>query len=96
VQAIQVHEGPSGAAFVLVALDTGHAQLMLVGASKIDEAAWDEAVRFCWAAGWEPRQDDADVYVGAIDTEWYVLNEVDDEEVLDDEEVVEDGDATLA
>jgi hypothetical protein len=87
VQAIQVHEGPSGAAFVLVALDTGHAQLMLVGASKIDEAAWDEAVRFCWAAGWEPRQDDPDVYVGAIDTEWYVLVEVQDSDLLNEEEV---------
>jgi hypothetical protein len=58
---------------------------MLVGASKIDEAAWDEAVRFCWAAGWEPRQDDPDVYIGAIDTEWYVLNEVGDEDLLDEE-----------
>jgi hypothetical protein len=85
VQAIKVHEGPSGAAFVLVALDTGHAQLMLVGASKIDEAAWDEAVRWCWVAGWEPRQDDPDVYVGAIDTEWYVLNAVGDEDLLDEE-----------
>jgi hypothetical protein len=90
VQAIKVHEGPSGVAFVLVALDTGHAQLMLVGASKTDELAWDEAIRFCWAAGWEPRQDDPDIYVREIDTEWYVLNEVHDEELMDDEEV-EDG-----
>lgn len=91
MQVIKVAEGPNGSAFVLVSLDTGHAQLILVGASSVDEEAWDKAVRFCWAAGWEPRQDDADFYLREIDTEWYVLSEVDADDLLDEE--VDDDDA---
>lgn len=80
VQAIKVHEGPGGTAFVLVCLESGHAQLMLVGASLMDEATWDAAVRFCWAAGWEPQNDDPDVFIASIDTEFYLLREVAHEE----------------
>jgi hypothetical protein len=92
-----VADGPGGSAFVLVAIDSGQAQLMMVGSSAMAEEvyaeAWDEAIRFCWGAGWEPRGDDPDVYLPSIDTEIYVLVEMEDEEidldVLDGEERVD-------
>lgn len=70
---------------MLVAIDSGQAQLMMVGAAAMDDEvyaeAWDEAIRFCWGAGWEPRQDDPDVYLPSIDTEIYVLVEADEDEI---------------
>jgi hypothetical protein len=95
LDAIRVHEGPDGAAFVLVRLDEAKmgmakAELMIVGASRLDQTGWDEAVRFCWGMGYEPRDDEPDVYLGSIDAEFYVLMELADEELMDDKEV-EDG-----
>lgn len=70
-------------------MDTGHAQLMICGASRLAEPdyadVWDEAMRFAFGAGWEPRQDEADVYVRETDTEFYVLVEAAEEEEDDDD-----------
>lgn len=85
VQAIQVHQGKAPI-YVLMSIDTGFAQLVVQGASEMTEVAWDEAMRFCWEAGWEPRQDEPDFYMGSTDTELYVLVEVEDDEEEDDVE----------
>lgn len=63
---------------------------MVVRASEVTEEAWDKAIRFCWGAGWEPRQDDADLYVRETDTEVYVLVECEGDD--EDEEVDRDDD----
>jgi hypothetical protein len=57
---------------------------MVAQASELTEDGWDEAIRFCWAAGWEPKDDEPDVYVKATDTEVYILREVQSSKALDD------------
>lgn len=86
VQAIRVTiDETDSPIYIQVDMATDRAQLVVMGASRYTEDEWDQAMRFCWEAGWEPRQDEPDITYRETDTEIYVLLPIEDDEEEDED-----------